>query len=195
MCSSDLLAEAETGLPAADLRFEAVRPISERLRQHWASTVAYASDQLTHQGEIPPLLAGQLCRLTAAAMLATFPNTAMTAGPVRNHHVPPAAVRRAKALMDDHPERPLTVADLAAAAGVGGRALQGAFRRHLGTTPMGYLRRVRLERAHRDLQAAPPDGTVTVREIARRWGFANPSRFATDYRAAFGRLPSRTLRI
>ncbi|MFB9895286.1 helix-turn-helix domain-containing protein [Planobispora takensis] len=45
---------------------------------------------------------------------------------------------------------------MARAVGTSPRAVQYAFRRHLGTTPTGYLRRARPERAHRDLQAAGP---------------------------------------
>ncbi|GAB7045219.1 hypothetical protein JCM9534A_03450 [Catenuloplanes indicus JCM 9534] len=96
----------------------------------------------------------------------------------------PVTVRRAVACIDAH----------AAAAGVSVRALQAGFRRHMDTTPLGYLRRVRLERAHRDLQAADPTTGATVTVIARGWGFTDLSRFAADYHAAFGRLPRQTLR-
>jgi AraC-like DNA-binding protein len=71
--------------------------------------------------------------------------------------------------------------------------VQHAFQRHLGTTPMGYLRRVRLERARRELRAASPAQT-TVTEIASRWGFSSPSRFTAHYRTAYGELPRDTLR-
>ena len=67
-----------------------------------------------------------------------------------------------------------------------------AFRRHLGTTPMTYLRRVRLGCAHQELHDGG-DG-LTVTEIAYRWGFSNPSRFAQYYRAEYGTGPSDTLR-
>lgn len=59
---------------------------------------------------------------------------------------------------------------------------------------MTYLRGLRLEQAHRDLEAADPVYGDTVSGIARRWGFANPSRFATAYRQAYGVHPSATLR-
>ncbi|MEU7612530.1 hypothetical protein [Micromonospora sp. NPDC049204] len=42
------------------------------------------------------------------------------------------------------------------------RALQLAFRRHHDTTPMRYVREVRLERAHRALRAADPTTGATV---------------------------------
>ncbi|MEV7554648.1 helix-turn-helix domain-containing protein [Amycolatopsis sp. NPDC089917] len=64
--------------------------------------------------------------------------------------------------------------------------------RHLGTTPMAYLRKARMDCAHRDLLAAsPPHDTVAA--IAARWGFSNPGRLAAAHRAAFGHPPSHTL--
>ena len=74
------------------------------------------------------------------------------------------------------------------------RALQYAFRSHCGITPTGYLRRVRLERAHRQLQTADPAVGMTVAEAARRWGWANQAKFAAAYRAHYGVPPSHTLR-
>jgi transcriptional regulator GlxA family with amidase domain len=74
------------------------------------------------------------------------------------------------------------------------RALQYAFARHYGLSPTRYLRRVRLERAHRDLQAADPTQGDTVAAIAAAWGFATPSRFAAMYRETYGYPPSHTLR-
>ena len=72
--------------------------------------------------------------------------------------------------------------------------LQLAFARHLGLAPMAYVRRVRLEGAHRELQAADPTTGDTVAAIAARWGFGKPDRFAAVYRATFGVAPSHTLR-
>ena len=73
------------------------------------------------------------------------------------------------------------------------RAVQHTFQRHLGTTPMAYLRRVRLDRARQELRAASP-AHATVTQIANRWGFSSPSRFTAHYRAAYGELPRDTLR-
>jgi transcriptional regulator GlxA family with amidase domain len=103
-------------------------------------------------------------------------------------------VRRAVAFIDGHASLPITVTDVARAAGVGPRALQLAFAHHLGCSPMTHVRRVRLEGAHRELQAADPTAGDTVAAIAARWGFARPDRFAAAYRAAYGAPPSHTLR-
>jgi AraC-like DNA-binding protein len=190
------VAEAMTGLPAADLRFEGMAPVSEAMQRYWVATVVHLTRQLAvPDPDLPALLLQELRRLTAASLLAVFPNTTMTAarlpGPGR---IPPAAVRRAVAFMDAHAGEPLTAAEIAAAAGIGVRGLQVAFRRHMNQTPLEYLRRVRLERVHRELQAAAPGAGVTVKAIARRWGFANPGRFTAEYRTLYGHLPSHTLR-
>lgn len=106
----------------------------------------------------------------------------------------PAALRRAVEYIEAHAGEDVTLDEIARAARVGPRALQLAFNRHRGGSPMAYLRQVRLARAHRDLETADPTRGDTVAAIAATWGFANPGRFATMYRAAYGISPSRTLR-
>jgi transcriptional regulator GlxA family with amidase domain len=86
------------------------------------------------------------------------------------------------------------VADIAEMAGVTVRAIQLAFRQHLDTTPTAYMRAIRLEHAHRQLVDSTPGDGITVTRTAVDWGFANPSRFAAYYRAAYGRPPGQTLR-
>ncbi|MGQ3029508.1 MAG: helix-turn-helix transcriptional regulator, partial [Ferrovibrionaceae bacterium] len=73
------------------------------------------------------------------------------------------------------------------------RALQEGFRRFKGTTPMGYLRGVRLARVRAEL-TGPGMADRSVTEIALRWGFTHLGRFAESYRAAYGETPSATLR-
>ncbi|HZE32140.1 MAG TPA: helix-turn-helix transcriptional regulator [Actinoallomurus sp.] len=95
--------------------------------------------------------------------------------------------------MEAEPGRALTTSVLAAEAHVSVRTLQESFRRHLGISPMAYLRKVRLRRAHEDLRAADPSMT-TVASIAHRWGFTHLGRFAAVYQTAFGEPPMATLR-
>ncbi|SDM11029.1 AraC-type DNA-binding protein [Geodermatophilus siccatus] len=191
------VAEETTGVPAAELRFHGITPVSASMHRYWRSLLGLASGALMDPDSplSSPLLAEDMARTVATAALHTFPNTTMTRG-----HVPgpgpitSAAVRRAAAYIEAHAHRPLQLGEIATAAGASARALQYGFRRHLGTTPLGYLRRVRLELARRDLHRADPTRGDTVAAIATRWGFANPGRFATAYRAAYGVLPGQTLR-
>jgi len=102
-------------------------------------------------------------------------------------------VGRAVAFVEERARDDIGVADIAAAACVTVRAVQLAFRRYLDTTPLSYLRQVRLERAHQELTEADPDRT-TVTAIAADWRFTNASRFSAYYRAAYGVTPAETLR-
>lgn len=105
----------------------------------------------------------------------------------------PAPVKRAMDAVLDRPEHPYTTAELAALSRVGARRLQESFREYVGMTPMAYVRQVRLDRVRDELRAAEP-GEVTVSEVAWRWGFTHPGRFAAQYRERYGESPSQTLR-
>lgn len=102
------------------------------------------------------------------------------------------SVSHAVELLRSDPARPWTVSDLAAAVSTSVRSLQEGFRRTLDTTPTAYLRRLRLEHARDDLITARP-GSVTVSDVAARWGFLHVSRFAAAYAERFDELPSATL--
>jgi AraC-like DNA-binding protein len=106
----------------------------------------------------------------------------------------PKVVSRVIDLIQSDPSAALTAADMAAVAGTSIRCLQAAFSEHLGISPSGYLRRVRLGRAHQDLLAAQPGDGQTVADIAFRWGFGHVPRFASAYRDRYGTVPSQTLR-
>ncbi|EPC02994.1 hypothetical protein L861_22040 [Litchfieldella anticariensis FP35 = DSM 16096] len=104
--------------------------------------------------------------------------------------VAPRHVRAAVDYMHAHLHQSLTMADIAAAVGVSVRSLQAAFRRFYDTTPMNYLRRLRLEAVHQEL--ASPENRLPVSEVALKWGFVHLGRFAAQYRAAYGVYPSAT---
>jgi AraC-like DNA-binding protein len=190
------LAEQYTGLPADGLRFESMAPASRSTAARWSQTMALICRELigSETSELSPLLAEELTRLGAAVLLETFPNNAMAHSERRLARFPPAAARRAAEFIDASADQPLTATDIAAQAGVTLRALQYAFRRHYGVTPMGYLRRVRLARAHAELHQADPASGLTVAEVARAWGWVSASQFSAVYRRQYGQLPSRTLR-
>jgi AraC-like DNA-binding protein len=194
------IAATRNDIEPADLRFDSLTPVTPGTARYWQSLVAYLGRQLITPDQQAPLRRSALLQssaldMLAAAALTVFPNTSMTAAQVPGPGwVAPAAVRRAVAFIDEHADGDISAADIAAAAHVTIRAIQLAFRRHLDTTPSAYLRRVRLDHAHRQLYTANPGDGVTVTEIATRWGFASPSRFAAHYRDTYGVLPSHTLR-
>lgn len=184
------IADPLPGRAARPIRFTGYRPISESAAQTWNNTFDYVRDNVPAD---EPLLVGSAVRLLAAVTLAAFPNTAVLDPTIEDRHdAHPATLRRAITFIDENAGRDITPADIAAAARVTVRAVQLAFRRHQGTTPTAYLRRVRLERAHRQLLESDP-GRETVSAVAMCWGFASHSSFSAQYRAAYGVPPSVTL--
>jgi transcriptional regulator GlxA family with amidase domain len=105
----------------------------------------------------------------------------------------PMLLRQAIAFIHDNAHRDITLSDIAASVNVTPRSVQYTFRRHVGSTPLEYLRSLRLNCAHRELQAADPS-VDTVMAIAGRWGFGHAGRFSSMYKRTFGTSPSRTLR-
>ncbi|MBT0772892.1 AraC family transcriptional regulator [Kineosporia sp. J2-2] len=183
------------GAPA-QVRFLDNVPVDATAGRYWAQLMRTAYREAIASGSslASPLIRAHLVRTLTTAALTVFPNTVMTGGhPHREGAVGPATLRRAVAHMHAHSDQPLTLTQIAEAAGISARALQSAFTRHHGCTPMGYLRRIRLERAHRELEAADPAHGDTVAGIARRWGFGNPGRFAAAYRQAYDVHPRATL--
>ena len=101
-------------------------------------------------------------------------------------------LRRAVSYMHRHLDADIGLRDIADAAGTSPRAVQYLFRRHLDTTPLAYLRRLRLDQVRRDLLCAGPGATVSG--IASRWGFFHLGRFSAFYLATYGEHPRETLR-
>ena len=73
------------------------------------------------------------------------------------------------------------------------KTLETSFKSLFGITPKRFKYLLRLNRAHEDLQIADAQ-TTNVSDIATKWGFSHFGRFAKDYKALFGVLPSETLR-
>jgi len=105
----------------------------------------------------------------------------------------PRAIRAAVEIIEELAHLPLTVPSIARRCHVSTRTLQLGFRRHLATTPMEYVREVRLRRAHESLLEADPS-TDSVASIAYRWGFKNLGRFAAVHAERYHEPPSVTLR-
>jgi AraC-like DNA-binding protein len=111
--------------------------------------------------------------------------------------VPTATARcqaaiRARQYIDEHLERPLTLASICQASYSSARALEYGFREIFGVSPVTYIRCARLSRVRRELYFSPyTSGKIT--QLALQWGFWHLSQFSKDYFDLFGELPSMTL--
>jgi AraC-like DNA-binding protein len=103
----------------------------------------------------------------------------------------PFYVRWAEAFIEAHFAEPLSLAKIAAQAGMSARSLQNGFQNFRHVPPMAFLRSLRLKHAHEVLLSDP--GTVTVTEVALRCGYNHLGEFASAYRHAFGETPKQTL--
>lgn len=101
-------------------------------------------------------------------------------------------IQRAYELIRSRLDRPFSVHELCTELRVSRRALQRSFQEATGLSPAHFLLQLRLNRARRDLLEADP--SLTVQDVAMRWGFWHMSRFASFYRRSFGELPSQTRR-
>ena len=194
-----LVSSVATGLPSGQaplpIRFTSFQPVDEAAARLWKSTVTYVKDSvLRDEALATPLVLVEASRLLTAVTLSTFPNSAAAIQPSsdRTDHEP-VLLRRAMEFMDANARNDIALSDIAEAVHVTPRAVQYMFRRHLETSPLQYLRRLRLHYAHQELVAADREHE-TVTSIAARWGFAHSGRFSVLYRQTYGQSPHTTLR-
>ncbi|MDT7580839.1 MAG: hypothetical protein QOK35_2103 [Pseudonocardiales bacterium] len=158
------------------------------------SSVRFLARELDRPGGIAdaPLAREQLEAFVMTQLLLAAHNSAsdLLAGPVDRVR----ASRLAPVLehMRAHADEELTPGDLARVGCMSVRALHASFRDELGVSPMAHLRRIRLDHVHAELlRGLPPD--TRIGDVATRWGFFHPSRFAHQYQERFGELPSETV--
>lgn len=176
------------------LTFDFTADLRNTLGRRWRTVVDLLADELDHPTEMGqhPVVARHLERLVIDGLLLgqkhNYSDALIGGRPVALG----SGIRDAVELMEDRPSEPWTTVSLATEVHLSVRALQEGFRRDLATTPMTYLRQVRLRRAREELQAAHRD-TTTVHAVAAGLGMLHMGRFAAAYRQAFGETPSDTL--
>ena len=190
---SAAVAEVAPDYPWQRITFSSYVPRSAPAGALWRATVSQLSAACP--GEEAPLARGEALRLLGHTLLQTFPNNVVGSGSSieldrDSRDATPSTVRRAVGIVEARVTDDLSLAELAQECRVTPRALQYAFRRHLGCTPMAYLRRVRLDLARQVLTSGE---SPSVAEVAARFGFFNPGRFASEYRQVFRENPGQTL--
>lgn len=172
------------------LRFDHLRPVDPEQTARWHTVVAEISTAV-RTGRITPLLWNRLSRRAATAFLELYPpdGAVLPAVLQTTRH---QSLRSAVEFIHENAHLPIGPVEIATAAHLSVRGLQVAFQRLLDTTPLHYLRDVRLDRVKTELRLADP-ARVTVTDVARAWGFSHPSRFSAAYAARFHEYPSTTL--
>jgi AraC-like DNA-binding protein len=174
--------------------FTPVMPIGAAATRSWIKMLLllkeqlFRSDSLLHQ----PLVGLPFVDSLVRGFLLAADHSHRNAVRADQGQAPPRNVRAAIDIIDAEAHLPTSVSSLAARTHVSVRALQEGFRRHLGMSPMAYLREVRLRQAHQALVELDPS-EVTVASVAYRWGFTNLGRFAATHANRYGEAPSVTL--
>ncbi len=195
MFGADLLDRVASTVDGARVRLTGHRAVSVDAHQRLDRAISYVRDVvMSDEVAVTPLVASTTESMLAAVVLEAFPTTAAVELTATDRlDAKPELLRRAISFIESSADCDVSVSDIAESVHVTPRALQYMFRKHLDMTPMEYLRRVRLDHAHRDLlRSDPADTTVSI--IAARWGFAHTGRFAAMYRRAYGVNPSDSLR-
>jgi AraC-like DNA-binding protein len=148
--------------------------------------------QLDSEHEVlqhPAVRLGQVRSLATTLLVA---HRHSYSGALADGHSPPRPrpLRRAMEFIEENLRAPLTLGDIAAAAGCSARTVNDSFREHLSVTPMARVSQLRLDRVHEELLK----GSASVSDVAFSWGFTHLGRFAGLYQQRFGELPSETVK-
>jgi AraC-like DNA-binding protein len=131
-----------------------------------------------------PLAFEQLESTLLNLLLYGHPNSARNRARPAPAPLAPFYVRRVEEYIRAHLDEPLTIERLAELAGVSPSTLFAGFRNRHGSTPMAYLRQLRLQRARRI--ARRRDAGARVGDGHRARGASHLGRFAIEYKRAFG---------
>lgn len=144
-----------------------------------------------YSGYRTPQFANHMEGLLSASVLAGVPNSYSGEINRLGDTEGPAYLRRAERYIETHLAEEISLDDLVCASGASMRTLYKAFNTYRHLTPMGYVKRIRLECARRELEGR---GTShkTVADVAMAVGMSHLGNFAADYRRLYGELPSET---
>lgn len=92
-----------------------------------------------------------------------------------------------------HMDGNLSIASLAKEYEISEQTLQNSFKSLFGFTPKIFLRLLKLNIVHQELQKSTPQQT-SVSNIAIKWGFKHMGRFSAYYTELFAENPSLTLK-
>ncbi|WP_181145750.1 helix-turn-helix domain-containing protein [Burkholderia multivorans] len=102
-------------------------------------------------------------------------------------------VRRVHDYVIAHPEAPVDILSLCAQLRVSRRTMQNSFQSVVQTSPLNYVRSLRLAQVRRMLLDTR-QSDLSIADAAAHWGFIHLGHFANAYKAQFGELPSTTQR-
>jgi AraC-like DNA-binding protein len=189
---SDHLRDYTGRPPARPLRFRSggQAVIASSVIQHTWRHVCCLLDQIAAEG-IHPMAARSLEQSLLTTILLGLPHTATAE--LANYEPSASGIGgRIREWLEAHYDKPVGVADIAAAMDLSVRRVQAICRSRWDQTPMQLLRGIRLDHARGALLSAQP-ASGTISRIATAAGFTRISRFTAAYCERFGEAPAQTL--
>lgn len=168
---------------------------------HWPSVRQRPWPEMVASGEISPRLADAIDRLQrdvrpvgpsiplwvadAAAVLCAWPRTDQpgVAQVISEDEDP--AIQAALSLIEEQPDAPPSLAEMASVAHLSARQFTRRFERAVGRTPHAYVNERRIERA----KALLFDDRISGEQVARALGFSSQATFTRWFRQHTGRTP------
>lgn len=114
---------------------------------------------------MPEIAARELEHALMTSLLAEHPNSCQLKPNTPSCAAAPRYVRRIEEFIEANADQALTAQAMAGIARVSAQSIYEGFRRRRGKTPLGYLKEVRLARAHEALRNADP-ATASVARLA-----------------------------
>lgn len=174
------------------VKFDPIMPVEGISGRQWLRMLSWTNDLILDDEKISPLITTQIENNFSNILLNYQPSTYFSEIHKEPYSIAPAFVRKVEAFIEDNAHKAITINDLAAHAGVSTRSLFTGFKKYRNTTPMRYLKDIRLEFAYEDLKRASI-GKDSVTNIAYKWGFNHLGYFSNDYKNRFGETPYETL--
>lgn len=103
----------------------------------------------------------------------------------------PSFLLKAKDFIHLNAREDIRLEDIEHAAGVSRFKLFDGFRKHMGMSPMAYLKKLRLSEVRRQLLDGGRGTNIST--VATEWGFNHLGRFASEYKKLFNEVPSATI--
>lgn len=175
------------------IEFDTAMPLETAAGQRWMCTMNWLLGTLqTDTSLLSPLLTAQIEQMVVSVLLTCQPHNYTRALSEDSKTVAPAFIKRSEHFIEERAHEPITIGDIAEHVGVSTRSLFSGFRKYRNTSPMLYLKEVRLNRVREQLLRGQ-FGRTTVTAVAYQWGFGHLGHFTTDYKRRFGESPSETL--
>lgn len=141
-------------------------------------------------GQINPLSLSELEQAIMVCYLCSTPNNYSRWLSETPDEASPWQVKLCEEYIEANWDQPITIEALTFVTNSSARSIFHAFKSCRGYSPMFFLKRVRLRKAHQLL--SDPNMANSVTDVAFACGFNNLGHFAKDYFEVFGERPSTT---